>query len=157
MATVTRIVDEWERLPGETAKAYDAFRRFRDAGTTRHVSDFGPSARTWAAKFAWQERAAAWDAEAHRMEDTRRLEAIREMDDTHARAARVLITAGLAALAERPKLTPHQAARLIDLGTKLQRATLLGEHLEPAAPMPVAVDEELSPLERIARELAGIA
>ena len=42
-------------------------------------------------------------------------------------------------------MTPHQAARLLDIGTRLQRSALTGEHLPPPAPL---VDvEELSPLE----------
>lgn len=149
--------EPWVRLPGETAKAYDAFRRFRDAGAQRSVAHFGPSAPNWATKWRWQERVAAWDAEVHRVDDARRLEQIRTMDDNHQRAARALITAGLRALADGPPLTPHQAARFVDLGTRLERATLLGDHLEPITPAAVAEAEEMSPLERIARELAGTA
>lgn len=154
--------DPWERLPTETSVAYEAFRVYRDLGATRThaaVAGYAPSSlHRWARVHRWQERAQAWDTEAHRLEDQRRLEQIRAMDETHQRAARALITAGLRALQDLPKLTPHQAARFVDLGTRLERSALLGEHL--AAPSPAAVadaDAELSPLERIARELAGIA
>ena len=155
--------DPWERLPDESPRANEAFRQYRDLGPQRTLAAMSHAGSTrvvrrWHHEHRWAERAQAWDIEAHRLDDAKRLEAIREMDDTHQRAARVLITAGLRALQDQPKLTPHQAARMIDLGTRLQRATLLGDHLEaPAGPAPVDTDEDLSPLERIARELAGTA
>lgn len=154
--------DPWERLAKETSVAYEAFRVFRDLGAARSLGAVPgysqASMRRWSSVHRWAERAQAWDAEAHRLEDQRRLEQIRAMDETHQRAARALITAGLRALQDLPKLTPHQAARFVDLGTRLERAALLGEHLAPPAPAAVAdPDEALSPLERIARELAGIA
>ena len=153
--------DPWERQPGESGRAYEAFRLFRDLGPARSLREVpGTAYRTlarWRTDHRWIARAQAWDAEVHRLDDERRLEEIRQMDDTHQRAARALITAGLRALADNPQLTPHQAARFIQLGTGLQRSTLLGEHL-PALPVAsVTDDEELSPLERIARELAGTA
>ena len=156
--------DPWDRAPGEGSTAYDAFRAFRDLGPTRSLGavlgySVG-SIRRWSTKFRWRERAQAWDDEAYRIEDARRLEAIRQMDDTHQRAARALITTALRsinALGDAGALTPHQAARFLDLGTRLERATLLGEHLAPAPVAGVAEVDELSPLERIARELAGTA
>jgi hypothetical protein len=153
--------DPWDRRPDETARAYEAFRTYRDLGPARRPADVAGYAdgtkRRWRAIHAWDQRAAAWDAETYRLEDTRRLEQIRQMDDTHQRAARAMITAGLRAIAEQPKLTPHQAARFVDLGARLERAALLGDHLAPPPLAPVVDDEELSPLERIARELAGTA
>jgi hypothetical protein len=156
--------DPWDRLTGEGPAAYEAFRAFRDLGPTRsHAGVLGysmGSMRRWSMKFRWRERAQAWDDETHRIEDARRLEQIRTMDDTHQRAARALITTALRAinaLGDGGQLTPHQAARFLDLGTRLERATLLGEHLAAAPVAAVAEPDELSPLERIARELAGTA
>jgi hypothetical protein len=162
MATAKRPPAEpWERLADEPAKAYEAFRAFRDAGPARTLVGICPpfahgSVRKWAGWHRWWERARAWDAEGYRLEDARRLEAIRLMDETHSRAARAMIQAGLRAMAELGPLTPHQAARFLDLGTRLERAALLGERL-PAPALPAEEAEELSPLERIARELAGTA
>ena len=155
-------VEAWERRPNETSLAYEAFRTYRDLGPARRTADVDgyneSTKRRWRAVHQWEQRAQAWDTERYRLEDTRRLEQIRQMDDTHQRAARALITAGLRTIAEGQKLTPHQAARFVDLGARLERAALLGDHLAPA---PVAAvpdpDDDLSPLERIARELAGTA
>jgi len=102
-------------------------------------------------------RAQAWDNEQYRLEDARRLREIRDMADQHQTIARAMIAAGLRTLQAQPTLTPHQAARMLDIGTRLQRAALTGEHLPAPALVPVASEEDLSPLERIARELAGTA
>lgn len=152
-------VEPWERLPEETSRAYAVFREFRDLGPSRSlraVSAKIGTARGWSLRYRWVARAQAWDAETHRLEDARRLDQIRSMDETHQQIARVMIAAGLRTLQENPELTPHQAARLLDVGTRLQRAALTGEHIA-AAPAPVDDVEDMSPLERIARELAGIA
>lgn len=153
--------DPWDRRSGEGTTAYEAFRAFRDLGTTRSLGgvvgySMG-SMRRWSTNNRWRERAQAWDDETHRIEDARRLDAIRSMDDTHQRAARALITSALAAINDIGPLTPHQAARFLDLGTRLERSTLLGEHLAAAPVAAVPEPDELSPLERIARELAGTA
>lgn len=151
----------WERMPRETSRAYDAFREWRDLGPTRRLADVGGklgTLRDWSLRYRWVERAQAWDAELYRIEDARRLEALRAMDELHGRAARELIRAALRSLAELGPLTPHQAARFLDLGTRLERAALLGQPM-PAPPTQELESEadELSPLERIARELAGVS
>lgn len=159
---MTEPAQPWERLSGETSMAYAAFRQYRDLGPARRVDDMADTSRTsaqrWSRRWRWVERAQAWDAEAHRLEDAARLEQIRTMDSNHQRAARALIAAGLRALQNVGELTPHQAARFVDLGTRLERATLLGAHLEPPVTLSAVDDgDDLSPLERIARELAGTA
>lgn len=149
--------DPWEQLDAETSRAYAAFRQYRDLGPTRsarQVGTHGAIAR-WAREHRWADRARAWDVETHRLEDARRLDAIRQMDSDHQQIARAMIAAGLRSLQDNPELTPHQAARLLDLGTRLQRSALTGEHLP--APAPLVDVEDMSPLERIARELAGTA
>lgn len=150
--------DPWEQLPAETSRAYVAFRQFRDLGPARTQRAVAGSAKTiegWSRRYHWADRARAWDVETHRLEDARRLDSIRSMDEQHQQIARLMIAAGVRSLQGDVELTPHQAARLLDIGTRLQRAALTGEHLPPLAP--VADTEELSPLERIARELAGTA
>lgn len=154
-----RVADPWERLDTETGRAYAAFRQYRDLGPSRSfvaLTDVSlRSAGRWSRDHRWTARAQAWDAEAYRLEDSRRLEQIREMDDNHQRAARAMLTAGLRALQDLDKLTPNQAARFVDLGTRLERATLLGERFTAPPVGPADVPDDLSPLERIARELAG--
>ena len=150
----------WERLDGETSRAYAAFRAFRDLGPTRVVGAVpdcsANSLARWSRRHRWIERASAWDAETYRLEDAKRLEAAQAMNENHQRVARFLIAEGLRAIGEGQALTPHQAARYVDLGTRIERAVVLGERLNPVGG-PVPVDEDLSPLERIARELGSSA
>lgn len=151
--------EAWERLAGETPRAYAAFRTFRDLGPSRTLlalPDARHTVRGWSVKHRWAERAEAWDAETYRLEDAQRLEAARAMNESHQRVARYLISEGLRAMQEHHDLTPHQAARYVDLGTRIERAVVLGERLTPAGG-PQAVEDDLSPLERIARELGSTA
>jgi hypothetical protein len=58
----------WDRQPGETAKAFAAFRRFLELGATRSLSKAAKAAsrsvglyKRWSRQWGWVERAAAWD------------------------------------------------------------------------------------------------
>lgn len=78
----------WERQPAETDAAWSAFVLFRDAGpATRKVGDHG----AWSSRFAWRERAAAWDAHADRALEGDRVEAIADMRDRHLAVARDML------------------------------------------------------------------
>jgi hypothetical protein len=153
----------WERRPKEPARAYDAFRRFREAGPLRNLRDIAEalqvSRRTierWAQNNFWWERAVAWDDEVHQLDDRRRLEQLRTMHDLHQRAGRGVMQKALAALNElEPKDIPaYAAARLLELGARLERETLTTsvEDLQGIATSSVPADD---PWEAIARELTG--
>ena len=73
MADSTR---PWEREFGESAKAYAAFRRFRDLGVTRSLSGCRSIERRWSWRWRWAERAGAWDAEVFRRKDEALLAAV---------------------------------------------------------------------------------
>ena len=88
----------WDRQPGETDKAFAAWLLYRDLPAPRAVDLSATAAGAaisvrratwaeWARRFAWQQRAAAWDAAVDRSVldrtvDTRAesLEAARELD-----------------------------------------------------------------------------
>lgn len=66
--------EPWERQTDETAKAFQAFAHYRDAGVERsmrktaqavnkHLTTLTP----WAKRHSWQARVAAWDAELDRV------------------------------------------------------------------------------------------
>lgn len=126
----------WERMAGETTPAYRAFRYYRDLGPSRSLRAAAGVVEgrrlpghicRWSTQWNWSGRAAAWDDEQWRREDVVRLEAIRTMHDVHQRAGRVAIGKALAALAAvRPENIPAGAiVRLLDVGTRLERETLL--------------------------------
>lgn len=155
----------WDRRDGETARAYQAFRQYRDLGPLRTVDQMHQVARTsaerWSARWDWPARAVAWDDASHMAEDQRRLDAIRTMHDTHQRAGRAAMGKALAALArmEPEEIPPYAAAKLLELGARLERETLIVsvEELQGAFPahlpqIGVPVDD---PWERISRELAA--
>lgn len=63
----------WDMQPGETSKAYEAFRQYRDLGVTRSLSDVSAMLHKsvtvlgrWSRANRWVERAAAFDAEVSR-------------------------------------------------------------------------------------------
>lgn len=149
----------WERLPGETARAYASFRTFRDLGPTRGLDRLDVShqtAKNWSSRWDWHRRAEAWDAEQYRVEDAERLEAIRTMHATHQRVARAAIRKAIESLNETPAshIPPGAAVRLLDVGTRLERQTLIHSVEELQG---VEEEERDDPWQRIADELIGAA
>jgi hypothetical protein len=153
----------WDRRHDETARAYDAFRRFRELGAARNLGAIAKSAgvalrtvQRWSEDHLWFERAVAWDDEVHMLDDRRRLDALRTMHDTHQKAGRALQHKALAALAalDPDQIPAYAAARLMELGARLERETLTVsvEELQGAAKSGDAVSD---PWEAIARELTG--
>lgn len=74
MATKTR-VQVWERRPAESPRAFEAFSRYRDSGTSRSLNatdkawpNRGPVSpslsrfKKWSADHEWVERCRVWDA-----------------------------------------------------------------------------------------------
>jgi hypothetical protein len=153
--------EPWERLPGETTLAYSAFRQYRDLGPTRTVDQVRgvapTSAQRWCSRWDWPARATAWDDEVHRLEDRHRLEAIRSMHETHQRAGRAAMAKAIAALqALQPaEIGASAAARLLELGARLERQTLLVSVDELQGRSPAVEDVGVDPWEVIARELQG--
>lgn len=120
----------WDRLPGETSRAYEAFRLYRDAGPRRVLADATTTsvdmAQRWSKQWSWPARAVAWDDESARIEDQDRLDALRTMHGNHARAAKALQGFALSALQglDAQSVTAADIARLFELGAKLERLTL---------------------------------
>lgn len=155
--------EPWERAPGERAAQYATFRAFRDLGPSRRLDRVLPytsvsydTIRHWASRHDWWARAEAWDGEQYRIEDRERLEAIRTMHANHQRAGRAAMRKGLEALNELPAtmVPAGAAARLLELGARLERQTLIYsvEELQGVAD---AESERDDPWQRIADELMG--
>jgi hypothetical protein len=154
--------EPWERAPGERATTYSAFRAFRDLGPARRLDRVLPfteasydTVRHWASRHDWWHRAEAWDAEQYAIEDRERLEAIRTMHANHQRAGRLAQRKALEALNELPAnmIPAGAAARLLELGARLERQTLVHSVEELQG---VDTDERRDdPWQRIADELIG--
>jgi hypothetical protein len=149
----------WDRRPHESSRAFAAFNAYKLLGPSRsHAklseTDVKPSAaRTWSKRYEWVARCAAWDDHVHMIEDAERLDAIRAMHTTHRTAARAVQVFALEALRrlDVAGATPADVARLLDLGTRLERQVLseTAEQLHtPTGAMPID-----DPWARLAREL----
>jgi hypothetical protein len=99
----------WERQPGETNAAYQAFALYRDMGITRShrklvEQHFGGSSAKlrqigeWSRKWMWVARAEAYDAEMERRRRLEREEQIQEALDRARRAALLLQRIALSGL-----------------------------------------------------------
>jgi hypothetical protein len=154
----------WDRRDGETSKGYAAFRQFRDQGPLRTLGDVPGSHITisrWSSRWDWSARATAWDDAAHMADDARRLEAIRTMHDTHQRAGRAAMGKALAALQrmEPEDIPPYAIAKLLELGARLERDTLIVSVEELQGVFPAHLPQMAAPVddpwERISRALTN--
>ena len=150
----------WDRLENETPKEYAAFRLFRDAGPLRKVTDVTVltvterTIRQWSYDNNWNARAAAWDDCIHVEEDRQRLESLRDMHRLHREAGRAALELAVEAFAalDPEDITASAAARLLELGAKLERDTLTVSVEELQGSAASAAND---PWEAIARDLAA--
>lgn len=151
----------WDRQRDEPTNQYAAFRIYRDLppyqrtlGAVSQQIDVNESTtRRWAEQWSWRLRVEEWDDACHRIEDGERLEAIRSMHSAHRRAGRAIFSKAIQAMTLlRPEeMPPSVIARLLDLGAKLERSTLVVS-VEELQGVEEYVDTE-DPWERIAAEL----
>ena len=130
----------WLRHPNETAKAYAAFRYYRDLGEQRAgvrvQRKFSLSARLiarWSVDHAWVVRALAWDDHQDRITVALSTDAIQTMRLEQADCGRAIPAAALKTLDARmtrwlergsvgePPFSPFEAARLIRVGSALEQ------------------------------------
>lgn len=136
----------WDRQPLEPEVAYQAFSRYRDAGTDRQNSLRGiadalghtfATVRTWSKTHRWDNRVAAYRREQARSARTERVDAVKKMAQDHLGISRALMAKGLQKLAnlDPAELRPSEAARFIALGVELeQKARGYLEQVEEATP-----------------------
>lgn len=91
-------VQPWDRQPGETSKAYEAFAIYRDLGSSRSVrlvSEQLAKTQTvikrWSSKYEWVERAAAWDSIPARATAEAYSDMARRVAEQHDRVANKLL------------------------------------------------------------------
>jgi hypothetical protein len=174
-------VDPWDRQPGESARAYEAFRNYRDAGpdrSLRKTADALHRNRTlmerWSANWGWVVRADAWDKEQDRLHQVELAKARRRMALSHARIAGAMqakIVQRLQTI-HAEDLTPGQLVSWLQVATTVERLAL-GEatartEVTGAGGGPVetldlgelSVEERAARLDRLVREAsrrAGVA
>ena len=130
----------WLRHPDETAKAYAAFRYYRDLGEQRAAAKvwekYGLSrglVERWSTVHAWVSRVRAWDEHQDRIAVAVSTDAIQAMRMEHAGWGHVAAVAAIETInawmhgwRERgsvgePPFTAFEAARLLRVGTNLEQ------------------------------------
>ena len=140
---------EYERQPGESARAFAAFQAYRDlpAGTrsvAKAAKTIGKSPKTlygWSQQQDWEFRAAAWDAEQDKVGRQARLDAIREANERHVQMAQAMLAEVEAAIplsASALCKSPNALAIWAQAAIKIERDAL--GMAEPARPT-TAADE----------------
>lgn len=89
----TQVAGEpWERRQGESAKAYEAFCMYRDLGANRsHVKVAAALRKSstligrWGGEHKWSERVGAWDRFLAEEQRKAHVEAVKKMEERHAR------------------------------------------------------------------------
>ena len=130
----------WLRHPDETAKAYAAFRYYRDLGEQRAAAKvwekYGLSrglVERWSTVHAWVIRARAWDEHQDRIAVALSTDTIQTMRLEQANCGRTIQVAALETLdvrmtrwrdrgrVDEPPVSPFEAARLIRVGSALEQ------------------------------------
>jgi transketolase len=97
--------ESWERLPGESALAYAAFRAFRDYGPERNVRKAVETAekdksqqdrkyrtwRNWCSQFRWRERAADYDRYMEKLKQAELRKTIEAQGEQHRAVTRKML------------------------------------------------------------------
>ncbi|MFB6643125.1 hypothetical protein ACFCYF_38545 [Streptomyces chartreusis] len=163
--------ESWERQPGESATAWEAFACYRDLGLSRSITKVAETlrkARTlierWSVAHQWVLRAEAWDREQDRLWRGERQQAAREVARRHARlasAAQAKLVAQLQQL-DPARLTPADVIRWLEVTVRIERQaygidlaeTASGPAVPEVADVTGLTDEERrARMEQLRREL----
>jgi hypothetical protein len=160
----------WERQPGETSKAFDAFATWRDLGPERSVQKaadaLGKSRQQladWGIKNNWRPRLNAWERELDRRSTEAQLKAVEEMAVRHTRGALLLFNAATQRaqqLSDDPtQLSPRDVARMFAVAVDVERKAR-GEPEKVAVDVTStavqsAVDQFLETLDRMGENLTA--
>jgi hypothetical protein len=169
-AVEARTRESWEKLKGESYKAWEAFTVYRDMGPARtitrvaeHLHKARPLIAGWSRKWHWVERASDYDEYLDRQGREVIEDARRRMLEEHAELGHSLVTMARQRMNGDPdsgivplnanRLSPQDVARFTELGTKTERLAR-GEPTEFIRGALYVAPEELS---RIASNLIDIA
>lgn len=140
----------WERLPGESSKAYEAFCIYRDLGVDRSIEKTAKSRlkpgsyswlRNWSSKYNWVERARAYDDYLEREKRKEQEKAILEMVERHTKEAMALQQKALERLKslDPNELSTRDILSYLMEAIKLERLSR-GEPNEVQSPIKVVVE-----------------
>lgn len=125
----------WEKMLEETAKAFRAFKYYRDMGPRRTVAKameetkdmegeaINTGALVWSVKYNWVARCKAYDKYLDQVETQERCEAIKKMIDRHAKIAEGFMSKIITRLkaVDPDTLTNSQLIRWFEASAKIER------------------------------------
>ena len=123
----------WERLSGESVKAFEAFARYRDLGAERSTTKVAAELKKskslmerWCSHWRWVERARLYEAFLDQQRQRALVQQVEEMLTRHTQYARWLQTKAASAIIDvKPAaLTVEQARRYLETGIKVEREAL---------------------------------
>nr|DAI64401.1 MAG TPA: hypothetical protein [Caudoviricetes sp.] len=123
----------WDRLNADTDTAWDAFKKYRDAGLSRSVPKLAKelgkprtTLATYSSKYSWVLRVAAWDAEQDRLDQLWMHEERKKAVKRHVRQAQALSNKWLQRLAnlDPNDLSTGDVIRYADIATRMEREAL---------------------------------
>ncbi len=123
----------YDRQPGESSVAFDAFCLYRDSGVERRIHKVALECmknssllRRWSSTHEWRRRAQAFDDDVQKQRRAQHLKDIAEADARHRQIARVCqrkIVERLQTL-KPEELSPSDVMRWLDVTTRLERDVL---------------------------------
>lgn len=123
----------WDMQPDETARAYQAFQAYRDAGAGRSLEKIAQDGikavstlRTWSVKHRWAERVRAFDAEAARRASEKSLNEHAEVRTRQAGLGRMMQARGAQRIGQLdPSTLEAKEARMLAVeGARMEREAL---------------------------------
>lgn len=122
---------QWERLDGESSRAFDAFARYRDAGPRRSLRKLAAretssnlrQLQTWSARWNWLARCAAFDDHANREAAAEVVEAVKRHRRLSLASANLAMAKAHAAILELDpsRLRPSEIAALMSASARIER------------------------------------
>ncbi len=101
----------WDRQPGESAKAFDAFGVYLNLGPTRSITKVAQTLNksrtwlgTWSSKYKWVDRALAWDADVRKTELLETAEELKQSRKRRIQTAQTIHTLAVRELQRRTQL-----------------------------------------------------
>lgn len=144
----------WDRLPGESSKAYHHFCLYRDMGASRSLRKMAKDGvcgaklgqlERWSSNWRWVERCQKYDDYLDYQDRLQQEKDRREMHKRHAKMgmlAQSLAVRKLEKMANRieqdeERVPPGEAARILDIGVKVERQAR-GESSDSSSMVPLA-------------------
>lgn len=124
----------WDRLDGESVKAFEAFCIYLNLGLersiTKVVQELNKSRALigrWSSAFEWVDRASAYDADVQRRAREKAVRDARKMNNRHVKIAMQMQEKALAALAgmDPSEIDPKNLIAMLREATKLERESRL--------------------------------